>query len=264
VEIFSGQNYASSRIKFAAEKDVQGVDRERQFSESLRRGFVEAAPFEPAPHALEAEAQGELLICVTEFSQESADFLRALAGGANGLERLVGFRFTGGDALEKRALELPAALGAVRINPAPVVRAESGAGLGSLGETLFSAVSDLQRQAQGDELVGVICGLQFDILEENAIAAKATGQTEVAGVGGGCCHQSVLKPLGDGASQVEQVLLEHGAGGAKREGHGRLLVSLQVTVDLLPFAMFRPDFFAAGTNQAQFAAGRVLRPAGGG
>lgn len=162
------------RIKSLAQEDVEAVNGERQLTESLGCGLIDLAGFDAAARAFEAEAQGDVLIVISKRAQETPDLLRASVRLLDDAQRGRdgdSFRNRG---LEQSAIELPATLGALRVNAAAAILAQRGAGLREAGFRL----QPFDGKAERRQLFSVIARLQFDIPEEHTVAAHAAGETE--------------------------------------------------------------------------------------
>ena len=178
-------------IKRSAQEEIQLVDGEGELAEQLGGFLVRAARVQPTFHLPEAEAERGGLLAVAEFTQEPADFVGALAGGADRAQRRRRLDAAGGHRLEERALEVAATRGAIRIDATTTIRAERGARLGKFCERSFrrprfrrrslSARRPADWQAERLESHRVVGGLEFHVFEKRAVAAQAAGEAELVG-----------------------------------------------------------------------------------
>jgi hypothetical protein len=191
----------AARIKPAAEKNIEGMHCQGEFAESVGGCVVESAGFKPSPRALETEAQRQVFVRVAQRAQETAHLFRARVGGTDGFQRGGQFRGARRNRLEERALELAAALGAFRIDAATVLIAERGAGLGEFRVSGFGfrvqrvpapspdSPNFTDGQSERFEMLRVVARLEFNVLEENAIAAQAAGEAKPFWQGTGRGHR---------------------------------------------------------------------------
>jgi hypothetical protein len=176
----------------------------RQLTKRSGARAIESAGFEAAPGALESEAQGHVFVGVAQRTQQPPHFVRAAAGGADGLQRGRHSGFTCGDRLEQRTFKLPATRRSLVVDAAAIVGAERGAGLRESWRaalrvrrdynpvllTNLSTVTDGQPKEL--EVCRIFAGLDFDVLEENAIAAQAAGEAKLLRQGSWRSHRLIV------------------------------------------------------------------------
>ncbi|HWL17335.1 MAG TPA: hypothetical protein VNR00_17135 [Opitutus sp.] len=139
---------------------------------------VGAAGFEAFGRAVKTLAECAMFVGVAEFAEQPARGVRATSclfdqpqGGVRREE--AGIRF-----FEHAAFEHAALPRAVGIDAAGAIRAKGGAWLGKAGDGRFSA-RNLHWQAEGFQLRRVIADLEFDEVEERAVAAHPASGAEL-------------------------------------------------------------------------------------
>jgi hypothetical protein len=153
------------------------VDCEGELRVGVGSFFVEVTLFQPASGAAETSAEGQMLVSVAEGGQEAPDLVSpgasgaddARGGGTLGPARL--------DALEQKAFECPTVLRAVTVNAAAGA-VESRAGLRQ-ARTPPGGAGSGNPQAEGAQARGVVRGPQFEIGEDNAVAAETARGTKL-------------------------------------------------------------------------------------
>lgn len=158
-------------------QQVELVHRHAQLREYLPGLRIDAARFHAPLRAAEAIAQRTLLVRVAEFAQKLADGIGLLARRFH-----LPQRDRAGDpprlrVFEHPALKRPALPRPVRINPTLAIRTQRRARLAKKRHRRPPA-RDRHRQAECFQFMRIVARAQLDVVEERAIAAKATGEAE--------------------------------------------------------------------------------------
>jgi hypothetical protein len=128
--------------------------------------------------AMEALAQGAKLIRVAQRAQQAAGVVRAALGlfdqrQGGGESNAVGLRILQHPALERAAL--PRSLG---VNAASAILAQGRTGLGKASDGRLAAGKG-NRQPERLQFPGIVARLEFDQIEERAVAAQAARPAEL-------------------------------------------------------------------------------------
>lgn len=165
-------------MKFFVRQQVELMHRESQFRKSGPRHFVGDARFEPLLRAAEAIAQRTAVIEVTEFPQKLANVVRFSSGlfhqtqrgGERYLARLGIF--------EHAALKRTALHGAIGVDLAGAISAQSRARLTEIGNW-FPGARDRHRQSERLHFLRVIARPKLDIVEERTVTAQSAGEAKL-------------------------------------------------------------------------------------
>src|SRR5882672_7980938 len=159
------------RIKRLAQDEVQILDGQRQPAKGVRGRFVQTGLLEAPGDASKPGGERGRLVVLAEVAQPASHLLRPLPRGSNGPERRLAIHATGLDALEHGAFELPAIPGPLAINATATTLERRTRLLPA--SRLPVAFRRLQRQAQRAQPRRVVPRLEFDVGENDPIAAKA-------------------------------------------------------------------------------------------
>lgn len=167
-------------METSAEQEVEILHGQGEVGVGPGGGAVETRPFRRALQAAEPDAERELGARPgLQLGQELPDAVRAPGGLLDGAEGGLEGEAAGGGFLEKLAVKLAAAGGPVGVDGAGPVLAQGAARLGQPRP----GRGPLQAQPGPLQADGIVLGLQFDILEESAVAAKGAGLAQLAGQG---------------------------------------------------------------------------------
>ena len=154
------------------------MDSQGQLGIVVRGLFIQFALLESLPRTAETCAEGELLIGISEFAEQAAGFVGPLVGGVDDAQGGGGLRAARLDALEENALELAAVLRAVLVNAAAAT-VERRTGLSQVRRPeCRMRVAD--GQPQGPQSLRIIAWLQREVGKNDAIAAQAAREAELA------------------------------------------------------------------------------------
>ena len=151
---------------------------EAQIGELARRRFVFVAGFDALGGAMKALTQGAVFVCVAQLAQEAANVVRPSAGlfdhGQGGGERdSAGLRV-----FEELALKRAALPRSLCVDPARAILAQGRTGLRKASDGLFSARKG-NRQPERFQFRGIIARLEFNEIEEGAVAAQSARAAEL-------------------------------------------------------------------------------------
>ncbi|HVS50716.1 MAG TPA: hypothetical protein VHD62_00065 [Opitutaceae bacterium] len=165
-------------VKFGVRKQFEAVHGEAQIRELRLRRFICAASLQPLGCAMEAFAQGAVFVRVAEFAQQSAHGVGASPAlfdptQSDGVGDAAGLRV-----LEQLALEGAALPRSRRVEPAGAICAQCRAGLGKAGDGRLAAGKG-NGQPERLQFRGIVAALEFDEVEERAVAAESARAAEL-------------------------------------------------------------------------------------
>lgn len=125
-----------------------------------------------------AFAQGAVLVGVAQLAQEPANLVRQSPGLFDDWQRGRKRDPAGLCVLQEPALERAALPGAIRVQPATAIRAQRRTRLGKASYGRLGAGKG-HRQPERLQFCGIIAPLEFDDIEERAVAAHSAGEAEL-------------------------------------------------------------------------------------